>query len=76
LGLLYAADLAGNARDAIMLSIALIGAVGVGQAIAARRGVHCACLGTVIKLPLSTTSLVEDVGMGVMAALMLLRLTA
>jgi hypothetical protein len=43
----------------------------VAQELKRRAGIHCACLGNVIKLPLSTVSLVEDIGMGLMAAAML-----
>lgn len=69
--LAYIADTGGKVRDTLMLIIAAISGVGVARAIAARKGVHCACLGNVIKLPLSTTSLVEDLGMGLMALIML-----
>lgn len=69
--LAYAADAGGKVRDMLMLIIAAVSTVGVARAIAARKGVHCACLGNVIKLPLSTTSLVEDIGMGAMALIML-----
>lgn len=71
LGLLYLFDLGGMTRDIITLLVGSIGSVGVWRAIAARRGVHCACLGNVIKLPLSTVSLVEDLGMSAMALVML-----
>lgn len=71
LGLLYLSDLGGRTRDILTLLIAGVGSVGVWRAIAARKGVHCACLGNVIKLPLSTVALVEDLSMGVMALLML-----
>lgn len=71
LGLLYLFGLGGRTRDGFTLLIAGIGSVGVWRAIAARKGVHCACLGNVIKLPLSTVALVEDLSMGIMALLML-----
>ena len=71
LGMLYLLGQGGRTRDTLMLIIAAIGSVGVWRAIAARKGVHCACLGNVIKLPLSTVALVEDLSMGVMALLML-----
>lgn len=71
LGLLYVGDSGGHLRDVLTLVITFVGAIGVWQAIAARRGVHCACLGNVIRLPLSTVSLVEDLGMGLMALVML-----
>lgn len=49
-----------------------IGSIGVFQEIYHRRsGFYCACLGNIIKLPLSTVSLVEDVTMAAMAAIML-----
>jgi copper chaperone CopZ len=47
-------------------------AVGVIQAVARRTQIQCACLGTVFNLPMSTVTIVEDVGMVLMAALMLL----
>ncbi len=72
LGAAYLFNLAPVPRDAITLLIMGIGTIGVAQELRRRSGIHCACLGNVIKLPLSTTSLVEDVGMGLMAAYMLL----
>ena len=72
LGMVYLADLLPVVRDVIALAVMAIGTVGVAQEIRRRSGIHCACLGNIIKLPLSTVSLVEDVGMGVMAAVMLL----
>lgn len=53
-----------------------VGAIGVVQEL--RRGSHitCACLGTVIKLPLTHVTLVEDVAMGAMAAYMLSELVS
>lgn len=72
LGLMYLFDLAPITRDVLTIFIMGIGAIGVFQEIKKRSGIHCACLGNVIKLPLSTVSLVEDVGMGLMALAMLL----
>jgi hypothetical protein len=71
LGLLYLFNLVPAFRDPLTLLIMGVGTIGVYQEIKKRSGVHCACLGNVIKLPLSTVSLVEDVGMGLMAAAML-----
>lgn len=45
-------------------------AYGVFKALKRKSKFHCACLGTFIKLPLSTVSLVEDVSMFLMALLM------
>lgn len=72
LGVLYLLNLAAAYRDAVTLVIMGVGVVGVTQEIKKRSGIHCACLGNVIKLPLSTVSLVEDAGMGLMALIMLL----
>lgn len=72
LGIAYLLNLAPNARDLFTVIIMSIGSVGVFQEIRKRSGVHCACLGNIIKLPLSTVSLVEDVGMGLMALAMLI----
>ena len=47
-------------------------AVGVIKAVASKTQIQCACLGTVFKLPMSTVTIVEDVGMVAMAAAMLL----
>ena len=46
-------------------------AIGVIKAVASKTQIQCACLGTVFKLPMSTVTIVEDVGMVLMAAVML-----
>ena len=46
-------------------------AIGVIRAVANKTQIQCACLGTVFKLPMSTVTIVEDVGMVCMAAFML-----
>ncbi len=46
-------------------------AVGVIKAVASKTQIQCACLGTVFKLPMSTVTIVEDVGMVAMAVVML-----
>lgn len=71
LGLLYLLNLAPVWRDLLTVLIMGVGTIGVTQEIKKRSGIHCACLGNVIKLPLSTVSLVEDVSMGLMAVVML-----
>jgi copper chaperone CopZ len=47
-------------------------AIGVIRAVMSKTKIQCACLGTVFKLPMSTVTIVEDVGMVLMAAWMLL----
>jgi hypothetical protein len=49
-------------------------AIGVIRAVLSRTQIQCACLGTVFKLPMSTVTIVEDVGMVLMAAWMLLKM--
>jgi copper chaperone CopZ len=46
-------------------------ALGVIRAVMSKSQIQCACLGTVFKLPMSTVTIVEDVGMVLMAAGML-----
>ena len=72
LGLVYLFDVLPGIREVITIIIMGLGSIGVIREIRKRSGVHCACLGNIIKLPLSTVSLVEDVGMGLMAVAMLL----
>ena len=71
LGILYILDLGPNFRDLFTIVLMSIGAYGVYEQNKKRNPIKCACLGNVIKLPLSTVSLIEDVGMGVMALAML-----
>jgi copper chaperone CopZ len=56
-------------------TVAIMGfsALGVIRAVASKTKIQCACLGTVFQLPMSTVTIVEDVGMVLMAAFMLLR---
>ena len=49
-----------------------IGAIGVITSLKKGMDIQCACLGTTLDVPLSTIAVVEDVGMAVMALLMLL----
>ena len=53
------------------LLIMLVGAVGVLKALMHKRAIRCACLGTVLNLPMTKVTLVEDLGMALMAATML-----
>jgi hypothetical protein len=50
------------------------GAVGVIQALRQGLDVRCACMGTVLDVPLSTVTLTEDLVMGLMALWMLVSL--
>ncbi len=72
LGLLYLTDISPVARNTATVIVMSVSVVGVIQELRKRSGIHCACLGNVIKLPLSTVSFIEDAGMGIMALVMLL----
>lgn len=71
LGLWYLLGGQSRVLDALVLAVSLISAAGVMRAIKSKQTVHCVCLGSVIKLPISTISFVEDFGMGAMALVML-----
>lgn len=62
--------------QALWFSILLMGfsSLGVIQALTKRRKIRCACLGTVLNLPMSTITLMEDLGMVAMSAFMLMSL--
>lgn len=51
--------------------IMAVGAIGVARELWRGSKIKCACLGTYVKLPLTTVSLVEDLVMGVMALVMI-----
>ena len=56
------------------LVLMLVSALGVLNALRKRQLIECACLGTVFKLPMSKVTLIEDLSMAAMAALMLVQL--
>lgn len=58
---------------ALWFSIILMGfsSLGVIKALMEKKKIRCACLGTVLNLPMSTITLVEDLGMVAMSILML-----
>ena len=72
LGLAYLFRIAPNATNVATLVLMGFSSLGVISALMNRRRIVCACLGTVLKLPMSTLTLVEDLGMVAMAAAMLL----
>ena len=72
LGAAYLANVWPAAVNWLTLAVMLVGTVGVANSLLARRQIKCACLGTGFNLPMSTVTLVEDLGMTGMAAVMLL----
>ena len=72
LGLAYLANLSPVATYWVTIFVMGFSAIGVVQAVLNKRSIQCACLGTVFKLPMTTVTIVEDLGMVAMAAWMLL----
>lgn len=72
LGLAYLFRVAPDGTNIATLLLMGFSSLGVIAALANKRRIVCACLGTVLKLPMSTVTLVEDLGMAIMAAAMLL----
>lgn len=72
LGVLYLGGMGGAGRDVFTLVITGVGAYGVIKEVFMNKSkLQCACLGDVIKLPLSTVTLIEDAGMAIMALMVL-----
>jgi hypothetical protein len=71
LGFAYLANFAPKLTNWITLLVMGFSAIGVIRAVMSKTKIQCACLGTVFQLPMSTVTIVEDVGMVLMAAAML-----
>lgn len=72
LGFLYVANLLSGFREVATLVIFSFGSYGVLKYLAKNpEGIQCACLGNIIKLPLSTVTLIEDVLMAGLSGIML-----
>jgi hypothetical protein len=72
LGIAYLVNFSPFITNVVTLVLMLVGSIGVVQALLNRRAIRCACLGTVLNLPMTKVTLVEDLGMAAMAALMLI----
>lgn len=72
LGLSYLAFVVPTVTYIVTIIVMLVGLVGVVRALQRGLDVRCACMGTVLDVPLSTVTLSEDIGMGAMALYMLL----
>lgn len=53
------------------IGVMVFGSLGVINALRKGLDLKCACMGSILKVPLSTVALLEDVGMAAMAAAML-----
>ncbi|MBM17804.1 MAG: hypothetical protein CL947_01895 [Epsilonproteobacteria bacterium] len=71
LGIMYLSNSANLAIHVITALIMFMGSIGVLLSLQQQKEIQCACLGTVVKLPISSITLIEDVGMGVMALYMI-----
>ena len=69
LGIAYLAGWNLVATNLLTLVVMLAGSVGVFRALLRKDAIRCACLGTVLNLPMTKVTLMEDVGMAAMAAL-------
>ena len=71
LGVAYLAHASPVLTHAVTIVVMGFSAIGVVQAVTKKRRIQCACLGAVFKLPMSTVTIVEDLGMVAMAVAML-----
>lgn len=71
LGLAYLANWQPLWVNAITLVVMAFSAIGVVRAVLNKSEIRCACLGAVFNLPMSTVTIIEDLGMAAMAAAML-----
>lgn len=71
-GLAYLSGIGPIITPCLTIVVMGFGAIGVCQALRAGLDVRCACMGTVLDVPLSTVTLTEDLGMMGMALLMLI----
>ncbi len=72
LGLAYLSFFRPRLTYLITIIVMTVGAFGVIKSLRKGMNVKCACLGTVLDVPLSTIAVVEDVGMALMALTMLI----
>jgi copper chaperone CopZ len=72
LGACYLSNVGGQSLHVVTFVLMSFSAIGVIQSVLNKTKIRCACLGTVFQLPMSTITIVEDLGMALMALLMLL----
>ncbi len=60
----------------VTLVLMLIGSVGVAKELRKKNQIPCACLGVVFKIPMTWVTFIEDILMAVMAAVMIVGLSA
>ena len=72
LGVLFLIDFQPLFTNILTLIVMGVSTVGVVQSLLAKRRFQCACLGTFLKVPLTKITLIEDFGMAILAAALLL----
>lgn len=72
LALAYLSRTSLTATYTATIVLMLFGAIGVFNSLRKGLKINCACMGTVLNVPLSTVAVVENLGMASMAAFMLL----
>ena len=71
LGILYMTNIVPLIANWITVVVLGISSIGVIQSVFNKRKIKCACLGDVFNLPMSTVTIIEDLTMVAMAAVML-----
>lgn len=74
LGLSYLSNFLPIVINLLTFIVMTISSIGIIKNIKSGMNLKCACLGTILNVPLSTISIIENVGMGLMAAGMLLKM--
>jgi|JI10StandDraft_1071094.scaffolds.fasta_scaffold359078_2 hypothetical protein len=70
-GVLYLTRTSIQLTNITMIAVMAIASIGVTKALIQKRAIQCACLGTILNLPMTKISLFEDILMGSMAIFML-----
>jgi copper chaperone CopZ len=74
LGIAYLSGFNPLLTNSVTLSVMSISVIGVLQTVLNKRTIRCACLGSVFNLPMSTITIIEDVLMILMSAIMLVKI--
>lgn len=71
LGLAYLTHFEMYATNIVTVVLMTFSALGVARSLVQKKQFQCACLGTLLKVPLTKVALIEDVSMALMAGFML-----
>lgn len=72
LGIAYVLNYHPLLINSLTLLVMGLSSIGVIKAVSSKQKIQCACLGTGFNLPMTTVTIIEDLGMVLMAAFMLL----